>query len=101
MLDCTYAKGSLSLAGAGLRVSSDGRVVCHAITAITALKARQPNTRVMLAVPRGGGATYTKCEGLSTQCIKDIVPATGAVQGCAMWPADRAHRGCAVPAAHA
>ena len=45
-------------AGTGLSFSSDGRVVRDAIAA---LKARQPNTRVMLAV---GGATYTNFAGV-------------------------------------
>jgi len=38
--------------------------------AIAALKAAQPNTRVMLAV---GGATYTNFAAMNTQCIEDLV----------------------------
>jgi chitinase len=37
---------------------------------IAALKAAQPNTRILLAV---GGATYTNFAATSPQCIKDIV----------------------------
>ncbi|GBF95961.1 chitinase [Raphidocelis subcapitata] len=65
--DCTYAKGSLTLSGTGLDFSSDGAVVRDAVAA---LKAKRPNTRVLLAV---GGATYTNFAGINTQCIKDIV----------------------------
>jgi chitinase len=65
--DCTYTKGSLSLQGTGLDFSSDGQVVADAIAA---LKAAQPNTRVLLAV---GGATYTGFSAMNTKCIKDIV----------------------------
>lgn len=65
--DCTYVKGSLALQGTGLSFSSDGPTVK---AAIAALKAAQPNTRVMLAV---GGATYTNFAALNTACIKNIV----------------------------
>jgi len=65
--DCTYAKGSYSLAGTGLQFSSDGSVVK---AAIASLKAKQPNTRVLLAV---GGATYTNFAATNTGCLKDIV----------------------------
>lgn len=65
--DCTYVKGSLSLQGTGLSFSSDGPTVK---AAIAALKAAQPNTRVMLAV---GGATYTNFAAMNTACIKNIV----------------------------
>ena len=65
--DCTYVKGSLALQGTGLSFSSDGPTVK---AAIAALKATQPNTRVMLAV---GGATYTNFAALNTACIKNIV----------------------------
>ncbi len=43
--DCSYTKGSLALAGTGLQFSSAGRVVRDAVAA---LRARQPNTRVLL-----------------------------------------------------
>ena len=65
--DCTYTKGSYQLQGTGLSFSSDGPTVK---AAIAALKAAQPNTRVMLAV---GGATYTNFAGMNVQCIKNIV----------------------------
>lgn len=65
--DCTYAKGSFALSGTGLQFSSDGAVVR---AGIAALKAAQPNTRVLLAV---GGATYTNFAALNTQCIKNLV----------------------------
>jgi hypothetical protein len=65
--DCTYVKGSLALANTGLQFSSTGQVVQ---AAIAALKAAQPNTRVMLAV---GGATYGNFAGMNTACIKDLV----------------------------
>jgi hypothetical protein len=65
--DCAYVKGSLSLANTGLQFSSTGPVVQ---AAIAALKAAQPNTRVMLAV---GGATYGNFAGMNTACIKDLV----------------------------
>jgi chitinase len=55
--DCTYTKGSLTFGGTGLDFSSSGSVVRDAVTT---LKARNPNTRVMLAV---GGATYTNYAG--------------------------------------
>lgn len=65
--DCTYTKGSLSWTGTGLQFSSDGPTVK---AAIAALKAAQPNTRVMLAV---GGATYYNFAAINVQCIKNIV----------------------------
>lgn len=65
--DCTYTKGSLAFTGTGLQFSSTGLVVRDAIAA---LKAAQPNTRVLLAV---GGATYTNFAAINTRCIKDIV----------------------------
>jgi chitinase len=65
--DCTYTKGSYSLANTGLQFSFDAATVKDAIAS---LKARQPNTRVLLAV---GGATYTNFAGMNTQCIKDLV----------------------------
>ncbi|KAI8475983.1 MAG: glycoside hydrolase superfamily [Monoraphidium minutum] len=65
--DCTYVKGSYVLSGTGLSFSSDALVVRDAISA---LKARQPNTRVLLAV---GGATYTNFAALNAQCVKDLV----------------------------
>jgi hypothetical protein len=48
-------KGSLSFTGTGLEFSSAGATVRDAVAL---LKARQPNTRVLLGV---GGATYTNC----------------------------------------
>jgi chitinase len=65
--DCTYAKGSFSLMGTGLQFSSDATVVKDAIAT---LKARQPNTRVLLAV---GGATYTNFAGMNMRCVKDLI----------------------------
>ncbi|KAF8057663.1 ENO1 [Scenedesmus sp. PABB004] len=65
--DCTYTPGSLLLTGTGIDFSSSGPVVRDAIAA---LKAAQPNTRVMLAV---GGATYTNFAGMNTGCIKALV----------------------------
>lgn len=65
--DCSYTKGSFSLQGTGLQFSSDGPVVRDGIAA---LKAKQPNTWVMLAV---GGATYTNFTGINAKCIKDLV----------------------------
>jgi chitinase len=62
--DCTYSKGSFMLSGTGLQFSSEGATVS---AAIAALKTRQPNTRVLLAV---GGATYTNFAGINTQCLK-------------------------------
>jgi chitinase len=65
--DCSYTPGSLSLQGTGLQFSSDGPTVK---AAVAALKAAQPNTRVLLAV---GGATYTNFAAMNTVCIKNIV----------------------------
>jgi chitinase len=65
--DCSYTKGSYQLTGTGLDFSSDGTVVQDAIAA---LKAANPNTRVLLAV---GGATYYNFAGTKLQCIKDII----------------------------
>jgi chitinase len=53
--------------GTGLQFSSDGPTVRDAIRA---LKAAQPNTRVLVAV---GGATYGNWGALNTQCVKDVV----------------------------
>lgn len=75
--DCSYVKGSLSLQGTGLSFSSDGPTVK---AAIAALKAAQPNTRVMLAV---GGATYTNFAALNTACIKNVVDDFGFDGECA------------------
>lgn len=50
--------------GTGLDFSSDGAVVRDAISS---LKARQPNTRVLLAV---GGATYTNFAGEPGACYR-------------------------------
>jgi chitinase len=55
--DCAYTKGSLTLGGTGLDFSSSGSVVRDAVAT---LKARNPNTHVLLAV---GGATYTNFAG--------------------------------------
>ena len=55
--DCTYTKGSLTFGGTGLDFSSEGAVVRDAVTT---LKAKRPNTRVLLGV---GGATYTNFAG--------------------------------------
>lgn len=38
--------------------------------AISALKNKHPNTRVLLAV---GGATYTNFAAMNMKCIKDII----------------------------
>lgn len=65
--DCFYTKGSLALSGTGLQFSSTGAVVK---AGIAALKAAQPNTRVLLAV---GGATYYNFAQLNVQCVRDIV----------------------------
>jgi chitinase len=65
--DCSYVKGSYQLTGTGLDFSSDAIVVKDAIAA---LKAANPNTRVLLAV---GGATYYNFAGTKPQCIKDII----------------------------
>eukprot|EP00775_Hariotina_reticulata_P002730 gene2730-3027_t len=65
--DCSYTKGSYSLVGTGLSFISDGRVVRDAIAA---LKAAQPNTRVLLAV---GGDTYKNFASMNPTCIKNLV----------------------------
>ncbi len=67
--DCTYVKGSyqLPMDQTGLQFSSESHVVKGAIEL---LKARQPNTRILIAV---GGATYTNYAAVNVQCIKDIV----------------------------
>ena len=57
----------LPAANTGLQFSSDASTVRDAIRA---LKAAQPNTRVLIAV---GGATYTNFAGMNTQCIKDVI----------------------------
>ena len=65
--DCTYTKGSLSFSGTGLNFWMSSATVK---SAIAALKAAQPNTRVLLSV---GGATYTNFAAMSVSCIKDLV----------------------------
>jgi len=64
--DCTY-QGGLKLAGTGLDFSSDGSAVKGAITA---LKAKNPNTKTLVAV---SGATYTNFGGLNIQAIAKFV----------------------------
>jgi chitinase len=64
--DCTY-QGKLSLGGTGLDFSSDGSVVK---ASITALKAKNPNTKVLVAV---GGATYTNFGSTNVQAIARFV----------------------------
>ena len=64
--DCSYAGGT-SLGGTGLDFSSDGSVVK---ASIAALKFRNPNTKVLVAV---GGATYTNFDGLNENAIAQVV----------------------------
>eukprot|EP00775_Hariotina_reticulata_P005809 gene5809-6049_t len=67
--DCSYVKGSLNLSPTttGIQFSSTGPVVK---AGMAALKAAQPNTRILLAV---GGASYTNFAATNPQCVKDII----------------------------
>jgi len=65
--DCRYTAGSFDLSGTGLQFSSDSSVVKDAIAT---LKARNPNTKVLVAV---GGATYTNWAQLNPTAIANFV----------------------------
>jgi hypothetical protein len=70
--DCTYQKGSLLLKGTPLYYGSSPANGVR--DAIKLLKARQPNTRVLLQV---GGELERAFAALNTQCIKDLVDDLG------------------------
>lgn len=60
-------KGSYNLAGTGLHFNSNGVVVREAMAA---LRARRPNTRLLLSV---GGSGFTNWSGLNITCLKNLV----------------------------
>jgi len=65
--DGTYQAGSYDISGTGLQFVYDGKVLKEAIAA---LKQKNPNTLVLIAV---GGATYHGFDKLNTQAIADFV----------------------------
>jgi chitinase len=65
--DCSYTAGSHSLAGTGLDFSYDGPTL---LAAVTALKAANPGTKVLVSV---GGATYATWTGYNPTAVAAFV----------------------------
>jgi chitinase len=78
--NCKYQKGSLLLREAGLYMGSTPATGVR--DAIKLLKARQPNTRVLLEL---NGDLEISFAALNTQCIKDLVDDLGCDGVHAVW----------------
>ena len=78
--DCTYVKGSLDISYSRTGLIFQNNFVsatgAELKASIAALKAAQPNTRVLLSAG-GGDAAYNNWQAINTQCLKDLVDDLG------------------------
>lgn len=72
--DCSYTRGSYNLADSGIELTASQAAVLKA--SIAALKAKQPNTRVLLSVG-GGNQEYNRWDRMNLDCLKGIVDGFG------------------------